>query len=54
MSNEEWDKLSIGDYQNIDIADNVDLRIFFDCLLAGIRGACIKYIANKKRLQNQE
>ena len=37
-----------------DIAEDVDPRIFFDCLLAGIRGACIKYGANKKRLQNQE
>ena len=54
ISNEEWDKLSIEDYQIIDLADDEDPRIFFDCLLAGIRGACIKYGAYKKCLQNQE
>ena len=33
---------------------SVDLRIFFDCLLAGIRGGCIKYRATKKHLFKQE
>ena len=37
MSNEQWDELSIEDYQNIDLAENVDPRIFFDCLLAGLK-----------------
>ena len=54
MTNEDWDKLSIEDYQFIDLADDVDQRIFYDCLLPAIRGECIKYGANKKRLKNQE
>ena len=54
MSNEQWDELAIEDYQNLDLAEDVDPRIYFDRLLAGIRGACIKYGANKKHLQNQE
>ena len=54
MTYEDWDKLSIEDFQHIDLADGVDQRIFFDCLLAAVRGECIKDGANKKRLKNQE
>ena len=28
MTNEDWDKLSIEDFQYIDLADDVDQRIF--------------------------
>ena len=54
MKNEDWDKLAIQDYQYIDLANDVDQIIFYDCLLAAIRDECIKYGANKKRLKNQE
>ena len=30
------------------LADDVNTRIIFDCLFAGIRGACIKYGATKQ------
>ncbi|MCP3681025.1 MAG: hypothetical protein GY782_12690, partial [Gammaproteobacteria bacterium] len=54
LTDTEWDELLVEDYQNIKLADDVDARIFLDCLLASIRGECIKYGAAKKRLIKQE
>ena len=49
MTDSQWDELQIEDYQYIELADDVDARTFFDCLLASTRGASIKYGAAKKR-----
>merc|ERR1712082_560366 len=54
LTDTQWDELLIEDYQNIKLADDVDARIFLDCLLASIRGECIKYGAEKKQLLKQE
>ena len=43
MSDSQWDELQIEDYQNIRLADDIDARTYLDCMLASIRGACIKY-----------
>ena len=43
---DQWNELQNEDYQYIQLADDVDQRLFY-CLLAGIRGACIKYGATK-------
>ncbi len=52
LTDAQWDELSIEDYQNIKLADDIDAHIFLDCLLASIRGECIK--SAKKRLLKQE
>ena len=49
MDSQQWDELQIEDYQYIELADDIDARTFFDCLLASTRGARIKYGAAKKR-----
>ncbi len=49
MSDSQWEELQIEDYQYIELADDVDARTFFDCMLASIRGASMKYGAAKKR-----
>ncbi len=49
MLDSQWEELQIEDYQYIELADDVDARKFFDCMLASIRGASMKYGAAKKR-----
>ena len=43
LSEAQWEELQIDDYQYVEIASDVDARICFDCFLAGIKEACIKY-----------
>ena len=49
MTDSQWDELQIEDYQYIELADDIDARTFYDCMLASIRGASIKYGVAKKR-----
>ena len=48
LTDGEWDNLQIEQYQHIQLASDIDHRIFLDSLLAGIRGACIKFGTAKK------
>ena len=43
MTDSQRDELQIEDYQYIELADDIDARTFFDCMLASMRGASIKY-----------
>ena len=52
MTNSEWDELHIDAYQHVELADDVDDRIFFDCFLASLRGAIINMV-QKKVMQKQ-
>ena len=54
LTDAQWDELLIEDYQNIKLADDVDARIFLNCLLASIRGECIKYGAANKRILKED
>ena len=49
MTDSQWDEHQIEDYQYIELATDINARTFWDCLLASMRGACIKYGAAKKR-----
>ncbi len=54
MTESQWEELQMEDYQYIELADDVDARTFFDCMLASIRGASIKYGVAKKRKAKAE
>ena len=34
MPDSQWDELQIEDYQYIELADDIDARTFFECMLA--------------------
>ena len=54
LTDKEWDNLQIDKYQYIQLASDIDDRIYLDSLLAGIRGACIKFGAAKKKAIAEE
>ena len=54
LTDEEWDNLQINEYQYIQLASDIDDMINLDSLLAGIRGACIKFGAAKKKAMAEE
>ena len=49
MSDSQWDELQMEEYQNIELAEDIDARTYLDCMLVSNRGACIKYGEAKKR-----